>query len=393
MVKIPPARLARRKWMLGAAYAGLASITFPAFGTNRRTITDVLGRRVDIVRNPTRIVLLEAQDILSMACLHPDPATLIAGWAGTDRIDSDYVRRTYAKNGHHIADVGNQTSTSLSPEGVLSLKPDLIVASAFMTPGFDDNPFVRTMNQFGIPVVFSQISSNMPGQAESKSQSASVDDIAATTMRFWGELLNRQSKAEKFIAFDSQRRSKIRSRTKDLPPVKTYFEVMSTNTDCCWVAGSQTWGELLTAAGGRGLDSALHSAWYTKLSLEGLISERPAAYIATGGDFSADSRPAIAPGADRTKAAASLALMLKRPGFAHLPAVTEKKVYGIWSGLISNVILQGLFMEVTAKWLHPQALSDLNPESYLAELNHAFLPTPLPGPLWTSLHPDTAAPV
>ncbi|WP_193087542.1 ABC transporter substrate-binding protein [Advenella sp. FME57] len=388
MVMTTRYRLARRKWILGAAHAGLASISFPAFSTTRKTITDVSGRQVEIPRSPNRIILLEAQDILSMACVHPNPATLVVGWSGTDRIDSAYVRRTYTEKARKIADIGNQTSTSLSLEGVLSLKPDVIVASAYMAPGFEDNPFVQAMTNFNIPVVFSQISSNSRNKSGSNAQPASVDDVAISTMRFWGELLNQQAKAENFIAFDSLRRSHIRSRTRNLSPVKTYFEVMSTNTDCCWAAGSQTWGELLRAAGGRGLNASLGSSWYTKLSLEGLIAERPDVYIATGGDFSAASRPSIAPGTDKIKAAASLAQMMQRPGFAHLPAVAEKKVYGIWSGLISNIILQGLFMEVAAKWLHPDAFTDLEPASYLAELNRTFLSQPLAGPLWTALPPS-----
>ncbi|SFU23432.1 hypothetical protein SAMN05518861_1722, partial [Mesorhizobium sp. YR577] len=65
--------------------------------------------------------------------------------------------------------------------------------------------------------------------------------------------------------------------------------------------------------------------------------------------------------------------------------VRSKRVHGIWTGLIAVPPLNILFIELAAKWLHPERCEDIDPSATLAEINERFLGTPIEGPLWASL--------
>ena len=81
----------RRRFCAGLALAGLGG-ALPALASQPRTLTDMAGRTLRLPAAPRRIVLREARDILTMALLHPDPASLVVGWAAADRIDSEALQ-------------------------------------------------------------------------------------------------------------------------------------------------------------------------------------------------------------------------------------------------------------------------------------------------------------
>ena len=41
-----------------------------------------------------------------------------------------------------------------------------------------------------------------------------------------------------------------------------------------------------------------------------------------------------------------------------------------------------LFVEIAAKWLHPELFQDINPAQTLVQINWRFLAKPLPAPCW-----------
>lgn len=368
---------------MGALTAGLAGIGLPVLAAPKPGIetVDALGRRISLPAPPRRIVLLEAGDILSMSMLEAHPGERIVGWAAPARIDSAWLRRTHD---HGIAIVGGLTPDTLSHEAILALAPDLVVGTAFMLPGRADDMLTRRLERAGIPVAFSGARSNAGARPGSRKADT---DTMEHAMRFWGAVLGQQEKAERFIAFCAGQRAGVAARLARAraAPVKTYLENVSTYDDCCWAAGTEIWGELLRMAGGTGLDAAGRNPWYTRLSEEQLINEQPQVYIATGGDFGSKTRMSIGPGLDAQAARQGLMRLAGRPGLDALPAVAHGRVFGIWTGLITSSALNSLFVEVTAKWLHPDLFHDVDPAASLAALNAAFPSQPLPGPLWVSL--------
>lgn len=371
------------------ALPGLAAAAATDNAATDNTVVDAVGRKVRLSPPANRIVLLDAVDALSMAALHPAPSQLIVGWAGVDKFDSDLVRRQYETrpDGRKIPVIGGQTADTVSVEKLLALEPDLVAATAYMEPGLGDGALARRLEAAGIPVIFSSAASNRP--AGSGVSGDPFGDMASA-MRMWGSILGRRDRAENYIAFVHERLAGLSARLRDAAPTKTYLEVQSTDDDCCWAAGQRIWGDLLAIAGGRNL-SAVSAPWYAKIPIEQLMTEAPAVYIASGGAFGAGVRPGVGPGLDPAKAEEGLRRLIARTGFGALPAVRDGRVHGVWTGLLTVPPLNVLFVEVAAKWLHPDALRDANPADTLAELNRRFLATPLPGPCWVSLPAAQAA--
>lgn len=346
---------------------------------------DAVGRTVTLPGPVRRIVLLDARDVLGMAILHPDPSALVVGWAGVDTFDSDLVRRQYemGADGRPIPAVGGQTADTLSVERILALEPDLVVATAYVEPELGNGALTRRLNAAGIPVIFSNAASNRPSGTGTASDP--FNDMART-LRMWGTILGRGEKADAYIAFVQEHLARVKDRLGAAPPTKAYLEVQSTYDDCCWAAGQHIWGDLLARAGGANL-SAVAASWYAKIATEQLMAEAPAVYIASGGAFGTGMRPGIGPGLDPETARAGLRRLTQRTGLDTLPAVRDGRVHGIWTGLIAVAPLNILFVEIAAKWLHPDKFKDFDPAATLAEINRRFLAKPLPGPCWLSLTP------
>ncbi|MCO5733323.1 ABC transporter substrate-binding protein [Rhizobium sp. SSA_523] len=338
------------------------------------------GREVRLRALPERIILLEAHDLVTMSLLHEDPASLVVGWAAVDRIDSERLQERLT-NGYPVSTVGKQSPDTVSLEGLIALAPDLVVTTAFMTPQGDADPMVERLKQFGIPVVFSDASSNTNAGEPTAGPVAELKNA----MKMWGGLLGTLTKANAFIAFYERELAGITARLEGTTPVTTYLEVQSTLDDCCWAAGRKVWGDLLALAGGQPLPGVT-APWFEKLSLEYLLSTPHDVYIASGGGWASGSRPAIGPGIDPALGRQGLQRLIDgRPAFHHLASVRAQRVHGIWTGLITNLPLNILFVAQAAKWLHPERCADLDPAAILDRINRDFAAFPIEGPLWASI--------
>ncbi|WP_372053991.1 ABC transporter substrate-binding protein [Tistrella mobilis] len=376
-----------RRSFLALLGAAAAAPTLARAAGGGMVVTDVIGRTVELAGPVARIVLLDARDVISMALLHPEPSRLVVGWADVARLDSDLLRRRYEKrpDGSLIAEIGGQTPDTLSVEHILSLTPDLVVATAYMEPELGEGRLVQQLAAAGIPVVFSNAASNAapPAGAAGDPVGDPIGDMGRA-MRMWGEVLGARARARAFTGFVADHLARVTGRLAGMVPVRTYLEVQSTYDDCCWAAGRRIWGDLLALAGGSNL-SAVQASWYAKLPIEQLMTEAPAVYIASGGAYGGDIRPGIGPGQDAQAARAGLARLVARTGFETLPAVRDRRVHGVWTGLLTVAPLNILFVEIAATWLHPALFADLDPAATLDEIGRRFLAEPLPGPCWVSL--------
>lgn len=336
------------------------------------------GRQVRLPASPRRIVLLEARDMVTLSLLHPDPASRVAGWAAADRVDSALLQSRFERNGR-IPEVGKQTPESVSLEGILSLAPDLVVASDYMAAQGDGSSLVTRLARVGVPVVIGDAANNSV-------QLAATGPLATLHryLRMWGDILDAQDRATAFAEFVDARLARLAQRLEGVTPVVTYLEVQSTLDDCCWAAGQRVWGELLALAGGQTLPG-VRAPWFQKLQPDALMTAAHEVYIASGGAWVSGGRPPIGPGLAPDAGRAALRRLASRPGFANLPSVRQHRVHGIWTGLITMAPLNLLFVEIAAKWLHPDRLAGLDPSQTLADINRWFRFAPVDGPLWVSL--------
>ncbi|MEJ8476935.1 ABC transporter substrate-binding protein [Roseibium algae] len=370
--------LTRRDFCGALALGSLYDVS-PALAAKVTRITDMAGRTVELAAPPERIVLLEARDMVSMAMLHPSPSALVVGWAATDRIDSPALQASLQKD-RSIAVVGKQTPDTISLEGLLALAPDLVVANYFMLPRGAEDPMVQQLAAFGIPVVFSDTSSNIEKDNARRDSLEGLHEF----VQMWASILDAREKASELLTFIDKRLRQVAACIDGAQPTTTYLEVLSSLEDCCWAAGDSIWGGLLRRAGGKILP-AITEAWYQKLQLEYLISTPQDVYIASGGGWAGGGRPAIGPGLDASEGRKGLERLTRRSGFQILSSVRSGRVHGIWTGLITVPELNILFVEAAAKWLHPERCAEIDPARTLAEMNRHFLSVPIQPDLWVSL--------
>lgn len=372
--------LTRRLFCAGLTAAIVPSLSRPVQADQPLTVTDMTGRKITLAAPPRRIILLEAHDLLTMSLLHPDPASLVVGWAAADRIDSEQMSKRLL-NDHTVSVVGMQSPDTVLLEGLVALSPDLVVTTHFMTPGGAADPMVNQLAGFGVPVVFSDAASN---RLDDDKQSDPVVELK-TLMKMWGGLLNKAERANAFSTFFEQQIADVTARIAGEKPVTTYLELQSTPGDCCWAAGRKIWGKLLEMAGGQTLPG-ITAPWYQQISLEQLLATPHDVYIASGGGWAAAGRPAIGPGLDADKGRDGLQRVIEgRPAFDQLASVRNKRAHGIWTGLITNLPLNVVFVALVARWLHPERCADIDATAILDTINRDFAAFPIEGPLWVSL--------
>lgn len=364
-----------RRQLLCGTFAGLGLQALPAAAVPPVRITDMLGRSLTLPAPPQRIVLMDARDAVTIALLDPDPMRRIAGWAAPEALDSDVLLAALkAKAGRDIPVIGGLAPGSVSVERIVALKPDLVVTTRNAESSNGES--AEQLAAFGIPVVFSDSASSGTGRNGG-------DDLAAL-LRMWGRLLGREQQADRLLTFLTGRFAAVAACIEGAPARKVYLEVQSTYDDCCWAAGRMVWGELLALAGGRNLDAAT-APWFQKLHVEQLIAEQPDVYVAAGGAFAKGTRPPIAPGLSADAARNGLAPLTVRAGMDLLAAVRDRRVYGVWTGLVAIRPLNILFVEQMAAWLHPNRCGASRADQTLDELNRRFLSVPVEMPLWVSL--------
>ncbi|MBD9528590.1 ABC transporter substrate-binding protein [Paracoccus sp. PAR01] len=358
-----------RRTVLGLGTALVAAPRFVWAGGIQAT--DVLGNAISLPKAPERIILLDATDLLTMAALLPDPGARVVGMASAARLDLGLLTPKFVGQ---IPEVGQLSPDTVSVEGIIGLKPDLVVASAYMLPP-EGSLLVQHLQAAGIPVAWTSGHDGALPAAEQLTRA----------MGFWGAVLQRQDRAAELTRFGLSRLDAVRACAQGADRPRVYMEIMSTFDDCCWSAGRAFWGDLIGMAGGDLIASS--DGWSAKLSTEGLLAQQPQVYVATGAGFAPDMQPGIGPGLDPAKGREGLRRAAMCPAIAGSAALRDGRVHGIWSGLITSPLLVPVLAECLGKWLQPGSCAALDPEKTLAALN-AYLVHPLPGPLWLSLGDD-----
>ena len=146
------------------------------------------------------------------------------------------------------------------------------------------------------------------------------------------------------------------------------------------------------SAGGLRLPHAILRVRLHRFAVDG--SDRGTALIRARDDAEARDRAdslaegasyiALGPGVAADAAQASLKRLLGRGGLQHLSAVREGRAHAIWHGFY-NSPFNVVAVQVFAKWLHPEAFADLDPQRTLERFYGEFQPVALDGQYWISL--------
>lgn len=360
-----------RSW-LGLLLAAVTFI-FASSASAEVVVHDALGREVKLRNAAQRIVVNDSLILYSLALIDPDPVSRLAGWGTPGRIDGG-VYAAFRKRFPEIdaiPDIGGVVAGKISVEAIIGMKPDVFIVGLWQA-GWD--VLVEQLAAADIPVIF------LDGPRVDK---LSPPDATAFSVRLLGQIIGKESKAREYAAFVKARYSRVDERLSDLTKPKSVLIDVQAGSLCCYTAGaSNRMTQYLELAGGHSIGADAASGYDTRINIEYVLGADPDIYIATGMPRLADrGGMAMGGGISAGTAISSLRAVTNRNHLDSLTAVQKGKVFAV-SHQIAISALNIIVFECFAKWLHPDEMSDIDPEMTLAEINQHFFAVPLEGTFW-----------
>jgi iron complex transport system substrate-binding protein len=377
-------------WLLGAAALLLSGLvcsdTLPA---TRTTVTDLLGRQVQVRIPVQRVILGEGRQLYLVAALDTDnPIRRIVGWR-KDLIQSDpdtygaYLRRYPAIA--RIPTFGGFEDGTFDIEQAISQQPDVIVLNIEAQHATEDARYIEKLDALGIPVVYVDFRNNPMQNTE-------------PTMRLFGQLFGEEARAEAFIAFRNQQIRRVTDviQARQPPRPKVFIERIGGYTDdCCLSFGNENFGRFVELAGGRNIASAIIPNTFGQLNAEQVIVANPEQVVVTSANWEAFAPGGhwvgVGPGADLAEARRKLQWYTARPAYAGIKAQQTQGFHAIWHQFY-NSPYQFIAIQQLAKWFHPELFTDLDPDATFREFHQRFLPVPYEPGYFVSLKPAQAQP-
>ncbi|MEL4180248.1 ABC transporter substrate-binding protein [Roseateles sp. PN1] len=356
----------------------LATLMAPTLA-RAQTVTDLAGRRVDLPRKVERIVLGEGRQLYTLALLEDPPLARVVGWQGDmaafDPQTYQQYRARFAQI-DAIAKIGSTSEASVSPEKVLSLRPDLAIFSLSGHGPGRRHPLVEQLQKSGVPVLFIDFREH---------------PLANTipSLRLLGQALGREARAEKFIAFYEAQTRRVTELTQGVPInqlPRVLLDARAGDVAGVLTAGRGSLGELIEMAGGINAGADLIASPLGEVSLEAVIAARPEVYIATGYQHPGASAAGLRMGAQVSESMARESLLQvarRRPEIATLPAVRAGRIHGVWHHFY-NTPYHVVMLQAMARWLHPQRLAGVDPQATWQLMHREFLGMAPSGQYWIS---------
>lgn len=342
-----------------------------------RDIVDLSGQHVTVPDHPRRVLLGEGRFVFAMALLDRDnPVERIVGWQGELRAQDPYSWKqltTRYPQADAIPLIGKHSETSVSPERIVSLQPDLAIFGLSGHGPGPGNPMIAALREAGVPILFIDFRSQPLKNT-------------VPSLRILGQALEREAEAEAYIAFYESRLAAVQAvvaqaEAAGTPRPSVFVELLAgVWPACCHTTGGGGIGDMIQAAGGRNIAAGIVPGAIGDISVETLLTQPPDVYVATG-SRSEPGRPGllVGPGIPPELARNSLERVLARSGIRDLSAVRSGHAHGLWHAFYNspyNIVA----IEALAKWLYPQ--SDLQPDASMRRLYQDFIKLDGQGTYW-----------
>lgn len=363
-------RLLRSLATLALLCLGWLGLAVPA---EALSVTDVLGRKVEVSGNAQRVVLGEGRLFFALALLDRDnPFQRVVGWQNDVRLLDPHTFDVYAQRFPQVKQIpliGQASEQSVSAEQILALKPDLAVFSIAGEGPTQHSPIADILAAAGVPVVFVDF------------RVYPIEGVR-TSLTALGAALGRQAEADQYLKFYDAHLQRIRDGVAGLDDAhkpSVFLELLAG----VWQAPGHTTGKsglgsVIDTVGGRNIAAGVVPGALGDISVEYALSAKPDLYIATG-----NRQPGLILGAgvSQQQARESLGKVLQRPEFASLDAIRNGKAHGLWHDFY-NSPFNILAIEAMARWVHPERFADLDPAQTQAQINQDFLRIGLDGTYW-----------
>ena len=356
----------------------LATLMAPAC-VRAQLVTDIAGRKVELPKRVERIVLGEGRQLYTLALLEDPPLARVIGWQGDMSTFDPQTYQQYRARFPQIdgiAKIGGTSEASVSPEKVLSLRPDLAIFSISGHGPGRRNPLVEQLQKIGVPVIFIDFREH---------------PLAHTipSLRLLGQALGREARAEKFIAFYEAQTRRVTELTAGIGSAfrpRVLLDARAGDSAGVLTAGRGSLGELIEMAGGINAGADLIPTPLGEASLEAVIACKPEVYVATGYQHPGTSAPGLRMGAQVSEAMAReslLQVLRRRPEMASLPAVRSGRIHGVWHHFY-NTPYHVVMLQAMAAWLHPQRLAAVDARATWQQMHREFLGMAPAGQYWIS---------
>ena len=360
----------------GTATGNTVSTTASAGETNSGTmeVTDLKGRTVTLPANIEHVVVtFNLEEYLAVT--GEAGVDKLVGWSHKywkGRRDDAYNAYTKALPAlESIPDVGYNGDISI--EAIISLQPDVVLASATganynaLEPAFD------LLHQAGIEVVFFNFHKQT---IETHQQS----------IQLIGKVMGQEERAAELARLYEEQMNLVYDRLKDLadedrPSVYMEFSRGPSVIGNSW--SEQMWGAQIRECGGVNIAAGQEGA-SVDVPAEQVLAANPDFIIMSGCLQSDDTDNVVMGyGADRELAREHLEAYKSRDGWSSLNAVKNNNMGAIYHDL-SRHIFDFAGAQFLAKTLHPDLFADIDPEANLAKFFSDYMPVELDG-VWTLL--------
>ncbi|WBU40945.1 MULTISPECIES: ABC transporter substrate-binding protein [Marinobacter] len=356
-----------------------------------RTVTDLADRQVTIPETVDRVILGESRYIPALAILDGDAtidrlAGILPDFEQTDPGGyAQYLERFPALA--EVPKVGHASADSFSLESVLAIGADLAIFSLEgHGPGAHNRALIERLERAGVAVVFVDFR-----------QQPLVN--TPRSMALLGDVLGREQEAQRFNRFYREELARVSEVVSDIPPDNRprvfLHSRLGLHDSCCETMVRGMMGRFIDAAGGRNVAADRVPGVSGVMNLEYLLSDPPDRYLATAigsrkYQVSDADQPYVMLGAgvDGPMARESFRRATDRPGLRALEPIRELRAMAIWHHFY-NTPMNVVAVQALARWLHPEALPELDPEQTLETFYREFQPVPLDGRYWITLGEET----
>lgn len=366
-----PIRISSRTLLAALA----TTLSMGAAHAATKEVTDIQGRKVRI-ESPAKRVLLGFYFEDYMAVGTEKAFDKVVGisreaWEGW-RPANWKLHVAHRPSLKDIPDVGEVEVQSFSVEKVLALQPDVVVLAKWQYIGL--GPDVERLEKSGIPVVVVDYNDQ------------SVDNHVASTLLF-GEITGQQKRAKEIANEYQAAITEVSSRIEKagLPKPRVYAEFGDKGpSEYSFTYGKNMWGSVIGLAGGENISAPFVEFW-GMLNPEQILTSQPQVVLIAGTEPKKNPTAMLmGQGVEKADAIQRLKTFTQRAGWNSLPAVKDKRVYGVYQGA-SRSITDYPSIQYVAKASYPQLFKDIDPQANYIDFYKRYLPVVPSGTFYVSL--------
>ncbi|RVU34066.1 iron ABC transporter substrate-binding protein [Hwanghaeella grinnelliae] len=363
------------KLVHGIAAAAIAITMLVTTKAQAETVTDVLGREVEVPDRVERVLLgFYFEDFL--AIVGPDAYERVVAiskdtWEGWRNLQWKAYSKTIPRI-LELTDIGEFEAGTFSIETAVATKPDVAILAAWQFKMMGDA--ASKFEAAGIPVVVVDYNAQ------------TVEKHVSST-HIIGKVMDSEARAtqlaEEYEAAVADVRARVASSKE--PIKRVYVEIGNKDPDTMGNSyGEKMWGGVIAMAGGDNIALGQVSNW-GPLSPEYVLGKNPQVIFFGGSGWAGRDRAIVmGPGVDASFTYERMRPFTQRVGWSGLAAVETGDVYALYHGG-ARTLYDYAFLQYVAKVLHPDAFADVDPQETLKRFFATYLPIPADGTYMTQL--------